>query len=113
MFIKLSDQLINLDLVKEVSEVIPFLDHPDHTQIGKSHWYFDDEEAYNHWLDISVNGSEGQREYSVHYTFEVHYIGEKYPKYISHHDKVKLESARDKFATLLNNNQPVINTIEI
>lgn len=110
MFIKLRGNIINLDLVKKISDVKAYLAINDDTNIREI--VLAGEEA--RWLNISVNGTEQQTQYTVLYGFEISYLKEKYPERV-----ITGESRRDarkyieSFANLINNNQPIIHEVKI
>jgi len=110
MFIKLRGNIINLDLVKKISDVKAYLAIEDDSIIQEI--VLAGEEA--RWLNISVNGTEQQTRYTVLYGFEISYLKEKYPERV-----ITGESRRDarkyieSFANLINNNQPIIHEVKI
>jgi hypothetical protein len=113
MFIKLQGNIINLDLVKKISDVKAYLAINDDTDIYRyREIVLAGEEA--RWLNISVNGTEQQTRYTVLYGFEISYLKEKYPERV-----ITGESRRDarkyieSFANLINNNQPIIHEVKI
>lgn len=110
MFVKLNESLINLDLIKEISEVVAFLVHPKEPD---NYIYEIEPENVARWLEMSTTGNESQREYDVVFGFKIYYLQEQYPKHI----KVSLirneaVNAREALATLLNGNQPVIHVVK-
>ena len=110
MFIKLRGNIINLDLVKKISDVKAYLAIEDDSIIQEI--VLAGEEA--RWLNISVNGTEQQTRYTVLYGFEISYLKEKYPERV-----ITGESRRDarkyieSFANLINNDQPIIHEVKI
>jgi hypothetical protein len=116
MYIKLQNNIINLDLIKKVSEVKAYhvlrLDYEE----GNLHYYHEigsaQEEAS--LLHKTTNGNEYQREYMVVYGFEIHYLNEKWPQKVSvGTNRRDAKKFLDSFTTLLNNNQPVIHEVKI
>ncbi len=113
MIVKLNDRIINLDLVKEVSEITAYL--VNEKRDGNSGYIhiIRTKKDIVRWLDISNTGTESQQEYEVIFGFQIFYLEEKYPKHV----KVSLHQsearkAREAFATLLNNNNPVIHEVK-
>tara|TARA_R110000823_G_scaffold31163_2_gene88930 strand:- start:210 stop:545 length:336 start_codon:yes stop_codon:yes gene_type:complete len=110
MFIKLRGNIINLDLVKKISDVKAYLIRDGDTSI---HEILEAREEAR-WLNISVNGTEQQTQYTVLYGFEISYLKEKYPERV-----ITGESRRDarkyieSFSNLINNNQPIIHEVKI
>ena len=116
MYIKLQNNIINLDLIKKVTEVKAYhvlgLDY----EAGKLNYYHEigsaQEEAK--LLDKTTNGNEYQKEYMVVYGFEIHYLNEKRPQKVSvGTDRIEARKFLEAFTTLLNNNQPVIHEVKI
>jgi len=111
MFVKLNESLINLDLIKEISEVVAFLVHSK--KDPENYIYELEPKNVAKWLEISTTGNESQREYDVVFGFKIYYLQEQYPKHI----KVSLirneaVNAREALATLLNGNKPVIHVVK-
>ena len=118
MYIKLQNNIINLDLIKKVTEVKAYhvlrqlLDYEE----GKLGYYREigsaQEEAK--LLHKTTNGNEYQKECMVVYGFEIHYLNEKWPQKVSvGTDRIEARKFLEAFTTLLNNNQPVIHEVKI
>jgi len=116
MYIKLQNNIINLDLIKKVTGIKAYhvlrLDY----EAGEIDYYYEigsvKEEVK--FLDKTINGDEYQREYMVVYGFEIHYLNEKFPeKVITGTDRIEARKYLEAFTTLLNNNQPVIYEVKI
>jgi len=111
MYIKLNDSIVNLDLIKSIDKLTAYLNHNDHS--SASHHPIKDDEL-ERWLDISVNGNESQREYTVLYGVSINYLNEKFPTVVMvGKDKENAERVREELAVLLNNNQPLIHEIKL
>jgi len=116
MYIKLQNNIINLDLIKKVTEVKAYhvlrLDYEERNleyyhKIGSAQ-----EEAS--LLHKTTNGNKHQKEYTVAYGFEIHYLNEKWPQKVSvGTDRIEARKFLEAFTTLLNNNQPVIHEVKI
>ena len=110
MFIKLRGNIINLDLVKKISDVKAYRVLDGDTSI---HEILEAREEAR-WLNDSINGTKWQTQYTVLYGFEISYLREKYPERI-----VTGKSRRDarkyieSFSNLINNNQPIIHEVKI
>lgn len=117
MFIRLGNTLVNLDLIKELSEV-------------EAHFYTDDSENLYHskdyWLDLKPMSSKEEVEtiariatepdytYKVMYCMSIHYLNEKYAKVVMlGFDRIEARKIREEFATLLNNNNSIIPYLKI
>ena len=116
MYIKLQNNIINLDLIKKVTEVKAYHVSRLAYEEGMLHYYNEigsaEEEAK--LLDKTINGDEYQREYMVAYGFEIYYLNEKWPQKVSvGTDRIEARKFLEAFATLLNNNQPVIYEVKI
>ena len=116
MYIKLQNNIINLDLIKKVTEVNAYhvlrLDH----EKGNKDYYrkIESDEREAQLLNLTTNGNDMQREYVVAYGFEIHYLNEKFPeKIITGADRIEARKFLEAFTTLLNNNQPVIHEVKI
>ena len=116
MYIKLQNNIINLDLIKKVTEVNAYhvlkLDH----EKGNKDYYHKIESAEREaqLLNQTTNGNDMQREYVVAYGFEIHYLNERFPeKVITGTDRIEARKFLEAFATLLNNNQPIIHEVKI
>jgi hypothetical protein len=109
MYIRINDELVNLDLIKSISKVIPFLVHPSD---GQDYSLVLNAKDELRWLEISTNGNEQQREYSVVYGFQINRLNEKYPQNIMVGTSSQADKVREEFATFLNNNQPIIHVIK-
>jgi hypothetical protein len=107
MFVKLNESIINLDLVKEISEVVAYVEGDDEPE----NYYYEisDPAEIAHWL--TKTAKEGSS-YRVRFGFRIHYLEEKFPKHVkvSQH-RHEAAVAREELATLLNGNQPVIHEI--
>jgi len=110
MFIKLRGNIVNLDLVKKISDVKAYRvlnGDTDIHEIAESV-----EEA--RWLNDSVNGAEWQTQYTVLYGFEISYLREKYPeRVITGESRIDARKYIDSFSNLINNNQPIIHEVKI
>jgi hypothetical protein len=104
MYIKLNDEIINLDLIKKISKVVPILSNGSDIKTQK-------EEL--RWLDISNTGDKFAQEHNVAYGFLIYHLNEQNPQRIkvgaSRHDA---EKAREALATLLNGNKPIMHVIK-
>jgi hypothetical protein len=112
MLVKLKNNLINLDLVKEVStDIFVHLVHPDDAE--EYVHVLTNKEDIERWEENTKNGSERQKEYFLMYGFKMWYLNEKYAKTIKvSKDKEETERARVALVTLLNGNNPVIHEIK-
>jgi hypothetical protein len=116
MYIKLQDNIINLDLIKKVTDVKAYhVTRIDYKE-GKLHYYHEigsaEEEAS--LLHKTTNGNQYQQEYIVVYGFEIHYLNEKWPQRVSlGTSRIDAEKYLEAFLTLLNNNQPIIHEVKI
>ena len=116
MYIKLKNNIINLDLIKKVTCVKAYhvtrLDYEAEDLLYYNEIRSAEEEA--RLLDKTINGNEYQREYTVAYGFEIHYLNEKWPQKVSvGTDRIEARKFLEAFTTLLNNNQPVIHEVKI
>ncbi len=107
MFVKLNESIINLDLVKEISEVVAYVEGDDEPE--NYHYVIRDPVEIAHWLTKAAK--EGS-EYRVRFGFKIYYLEEKFPKHVkvSQH-RHEADRAREELATLLNGNQSVIHEI--
>jgi len=116
MYIKLQNNIINLDLIKKVTDVKAYhvlrLDYEERNFEYYHEIRSAEEEA--RLLDKTTNGNEYQKEYVVVYGFEIHYLNEKWPQKVSvGTDRIEARKFLEAFTTLLNNNQPVIHEVKI
>lgn len=108
MFIKLNESIINLDLIKEISEIVAYVEgdgEPDNYFYSVS-----DPVEIAGWLNTAAKkGSE----YRIVFGFKVFYLEEKHPKNVKvstyRNEAVK---AREALAELLNGNVPVLHEIK-
>lgn len=108
MFVKLNESIINLDLIKEISEVVAYVEgdgEPDNYFYSVS-----DPVEIAGWLNTTAKkGSE----YRIVFGFKISYLQEQHPKHVKvsihRNEAVK---AREALATLLNGNTPVIHEIK-
>ena len=111
MYIKLNDEIINLDLIKKISKVVPILSNGSDGERFDSIIKTQKEEL--RWLDISNTGDKFAQEYNVAYGFLIYHLNEQNPQRIkvgaSRHDA---EKAREALATLLNGNEPIMHVIK-
>ena len=107
MFVKLNETLINLDLVKEISEVIAYITRDD-DGFGY-HYDVSDPVEITRWIERTTDKSK----YKVMFGFKIFYLQEQHPKHVKvsihRNEAVK---AREALATLLNGNTPVIHEIK-
>lgn len=108
MFVKLNETLINLDLIKEISGVVAYVESDDDSE--NYYYIVTDPAEIAHWLaKTAKEGSKCQ----VKFGFRIFYLGEKFPKHVKvsihRNEAVK---AREALATLLNGNTPVIHEIK-
>ena len=116
MYIKLQNNIINLDLIKKVTEVKAYHVLRLNYEERKLEYYHEigsaQEEAS--LLHKTTNGNKHQKEYTVAYGFEIHYLNEKQPQKVSvGTDRIEARKFLEAFTTLLNNNQPVIHEVKI
>jgi hypothetical protein len=116
MYIKLQNNIINLDLIKKVTEVKAYYVHGGDFEEGNTQFHHEigssKEEA--RLLNLTINGDVDQTKYVVAYGFEIHYLNEKFPeKVITGTDRIEARKFLEAFATLLNNNQPIIHEIKV
>jgi len=109
-YIKLNDEIINLDLIKKISKVVPILSNGSDGERFDSIIKTQKDEL--RWSDISNTGDK-QQQYNVAYGFLVYHLNEQNPQRIkvgaSRHDA---EKAREVLATLLNGNEPIMHVIK-
>lgn len=111
MFIKLGDNIINLDLIKEISQVVE--------------WMYTKESNYKHVIepkDYILKGGdkmtnrqawENCDDYDFKWCFAIKYIDGSEVLVEGGSSNEAMLEAREKLAVLLNNNNPIIHTIEI
>ena len=108
MFVKLNESIINLDLVKEISEVVAYVEGDGEPE--NYHYVVIDPKEIAHWLERTAKEGSTNR---VLFGFRIYYLGEKFPKHVKvsphRNDAVK---AREALAALLNGNQPVIHEVK-
>ena len=110
MYIKLNDEIINLDLIKSISKVCAFLCNESD---GRDYDSVIEEENVARWLEISTTGNESQRKYHVEFGFQIRRLNEKWPQSVKvGMSRADAEKAREALATLLNGNQPIIHEIK-
>jgi hypothetical protein len=111
MYIKLNDEIINLDLIKKISKVVPILSNGSDGERFDSIIKTQKDEL--RWLDISNTGNKGQQEYNVAYGFLIYHLNEEGSQWIkvgaSRNDA---EKAREALGTLLNGNEPIMHVIK-
>jgi hypothetical protein len=123
MYIKLNNTIINLDLVKEISTIYPvFHSKTESTSKlrGGHEWDLEnkkDLENYQRWVK-KMKEDTGEETYTISYVFDVVYLEESTRRVLAPFSKdfdalIKLEKARTALVKLLNDNQPIIHTIEI
>ena len=116
MYIKLQNNIINLDLIKKVTEVKAYHVHQGDFEEGNMQFHHEigssKEEA--RLLNLTSTGDVDQKKYVVAYGFEIHYLNERSPeKVITGTDRIEARKFLEAFATLLNNNQPIIHEIKV
>jgi len=116
MYIKLQDNIINLDLIKKVTEVKAYHVLRLHHEKGNKDYYNEIKSAEGEaqLLSQTTNGNDMQREYVVAYGFEIHYLNERFPeKVITGTNRHEAEKFLEAFIKFLNNNQLTIPEIKI
>ena len=116
MYVKLQNNIINLDLIKKVTEVkayhVLILDYEE----GRKDYHFEIEtdEKEAQILNQTINGNEYQTEYMVAYGFEISYLNEPNPeKVITGVNRHEAKKFLEVFIQYLNNNQLTIPEIKI
>lgn len=117
MYAKLLDKIINLDLIRRITQVksglttnISWEIHGN--DINHLVEYNLTKEKELDWLRLSTTGDEYQREYLVIYFFEIIYLKGDKEKVIVGSSRAEAERVREKFAEFLNGNKPIIHVIE-
>ena len=116
MYIKLQNNIINLDLIKKVTEVNAYhVLKLDHEKGNKDYYYkIESVEREAQLLNQTTNGNDMQREYVVAYGFEIYYLNERFPeKIITGTDRMEARKFLEAFIKLINNNQPIIHEVKI
>ena len=87
MFIKIKDQIVNLDLIKKIGEIEvnslhkSYYEEKDfHTLDRRDRIKSPDEEI--RLLTLFANGDERQREYMIVYSINIYYLNERLPERI-------------------------------
>lgn len=94
MFVRIKDQIVNLDLIKKIGEVEAYSLHKSyyeekdfHTLDRRDRIKTPNEEVrlltlYASGVNISLNGNETQREYIIVYSINIYYLNENNPEMI-------------------------------
>ena len=116
MYVKLQNNIINLDLIKKVTEVKAYhVLKIDHEKGNKDYYHkIESAEGEAQLLNQTTNGNDMQREYVVAYGFEIYYLNERFSeKVITGTNRHEAEKFLEAFIKFFNNNQLTIPEIKI
>lgn len=113
MYIKLGENIINLDLIRKISKISAHV--VDKNKTKPSYYTELDEENEARWLKMIADKTDKYAQTQrMAYVFKIHYLNEQgYDSVDCGEDKEKAEIALEKLSELLNNNTPIIHEIKI